>query len=182
MAELLRAFQFPIQADVMKATPARAAQSWARLLRGEREQPSVRVLEVDPGRLGVDRVDGLVALRGLPFIALCDRHLLPYHGEICIAYQALRSETGLRLVDPESMAGFAAAHSRRLIGQEALGLALAAAFQKETQAGGVLVRIGALHTALLMQGGARAKLISEQALGTLRDVQMAERARRLLVE
>ncbi len=65
----------------LEETPARVAGAYARLFSGIREDP-LRRLDVSFDEAARD----LVLMRGIPFVGVCEHHLLPMIGRAAAAY------------------------------------------------------------------------------------------------
>jgi GTP cyclohydrolase IA len=65
----------------LEETPARVAGAYARLFSGIREDP-LRHLDVSFDESARD----LVLMRGIPFVSVCEHHLLPMIGRAAAAY------------------------------------------------------------------------------------------------
>ncbi|MFQ5743319.1 MAG: GTP cyclohydrolase I [Acidobacteriota bacterium] len=70
--------------------PAKCAAAWANeLLAGYRQDP-VAVLRIWP-----DQAGDLVTMRNIPFVSVCEHHLLPFYGVAHLAYLPAGHLTGL---------------------------------------------------------------------------------------
>jgi GTP cyclohydrolase I len=67
----------------LKETPLRTAKAWEAWTSGYRQDPkSVFKMFKD----GAEKVDEMVALKGIPFYSHCEHHLAPFFGEATVAY------------------------------------------------------------------------------------------------
>ena len=126
----------------LRETPARVAQAYARLFSGLHEDP-LRQLDVS---FDEDAGD-LVLMRGIPFVSLCEHHLLPMIGEASAAYLPAGRVIGfseiVRLVE-----GFAARPQL----QERLTAQIADALHDGLGSRGSLVVVEAEHTCMAATG------------------------------
>ena len=90
-------------------TPDRIIAVWDELFSGYQQEPG-DVIEWAPIGEG-----GMVIVRGVPFRSTCERHLLPFWGEVDAAYLS-----GERAITPESLTRLIGMCSRRLQTQEAM--------------------------------------------------------------
>lgn len=106
----------------------------------------------DPGdHLGTDfdkaGYDGDVIVAGIPFVSLCEHHLLPFTGHVTVAYRPNLRVVGLSKI-PRVVQGFA----RRLQIQEQLTEQIAHTIYTHLEAHGVAVAITAHHSCMSMRG------------------------------
>ena len=149
MEEFLDALGLDVKAAGMEKTPERVVQMYALLFSGcQRETKPIwgEVFEAES--------HGLVAVRHLPFYSMCEHHLVPFFGEVQIAY----------LPRDGKVAGFgqfaqvvdALAHRPQL--QERLTKQIAFAVEADLGAEGVMVVISAQQLCMMMR--------KEASLGT----------------
>jgi GTP cyclohydrolase IA len=123
-------------------TPARVADAYARLFSGLHENP-LRHLDVVFDESARD----LVLMRDVPFVSLCEHHLLPMVGRASAAYLPAGKVVGfseiVRLVE-----GYAA---RPQI-QERLTAQIADALHESLGSRGSLVHVEAEHTCMAATG------------------------------
>ena len=79
--EILAAVGEDPDREGLEETPARVAGAYARLFSGIREDP-LRHLDVSFDESARD----LVLMRGIPFVSVCEHHLLPMIGRAAAAY------------------------------------------------------------------------------------------------
>lgn len=89
----------------------------------------------------------VVMVRDIPFYSLCEHHLLPFFGQVHIAYLPGKHITGL-----SKLARAVDAFARRLQVQERLTRQIADAVSEALDAKGVLVIIEAQHMCMQMRG------------------------------
>jgi GTP cyclohydrolase I len=124
-------------------TPARVAESLLYLTDGYDVDPR----QIVGSALYEHQGDDLVTVRGIPFYALCEHHLLPFFGRCHIGYLPAGKVIGLsklpRLVD---------AFAHRLQLQERLTREIAEAIDRVLHPRGVAVVMEARHMCLEMRG------------------------------
>jgi len=94
-----------------------------------------------------DGYDELVLERGIPFVSLCEHHMLPFTGVAHVGYIPVERIVGLsklaRLVD---------AYARRLQVQERLTVQVAQAVEEHLQPRGTCVVVEASHSCMACRG------------------------------
>jgi len=140
--EILAALGEDTTREGLRETPARVAAAYARLFSGLHEDP-LRHLEVSFDESSRD----LVLMRGIPFVSVCEHHLLPMIGRAGAAYLPEDRVVGfseiVRLVE-----GYAA---RPQI-QERLTAQVADALYENLVSRGSLVVVEAEHTCMAATG------------------------------
>lgn len=128
--------------DGLEETPERVAEAYAHLFRGVREDP-LRHLEVSFDEGARD----LVLMRDIPFVSLCEHHLLPMIGHASAAYlprgRVLGFSEIVRVVE-----GYAARPQL----QERLTAQVADALYEGMGSRGSLVVVEAEHTCMAATG------------------------------
>jgi GTP cyclohydrolase I len=124
------------------STPKRVAESYAELFSGYGVDPA-SILEPLPD----ERVDGLVMVRAIPLVSMCEHHMLPFSGTAAVAYLPGETFTGLsklaRLID---------VLSRRLQVQERLVREAADAMERALAPRGIFVMVEAEHLCMSARG------------------------------
>ena len=105
-------------------TPDRILAVWDELFSGYQQEPG-DVIEWAPIGEG-----GMVIVRGVPFRSTCERHLLPFWGEVDAAYLS-----GERAITTESLTRLIGVCSRRLQTQEAMTRRIGQALNEAGAAG-----------------------------------------------
>ncbi len=123
-------------------TPDRVIAAWDELFSGYREQPG-DVIKWTPAGEG-----GMVVVRGVPFRSTCERHLLPFWGNVDAAYLP-----GERTIAAASLTRLIAVCSRRLQTQEVLTRQIGQALD-ESGAAGVAVAFRARRVCAAPQASA----------------------------
>ena len=124
-------------------TPERVTRFWReKLLSGYNEDPREAL---GPPLSSV--VSGVICVQNVPFHSVCPHHLVPYFGQVDLAFEPNESILGLgrfeRLV---------AACSRMLILQEQLTQTLASHLNEHIAPQGVLCRVRAQHLCFMLTG------------------------------
>lgn len=123
--------------------PVRASQAWARsLLVGYSLDPIEALRPTWPERSGE-----LVAVVGIPFVSVCEHHLLPFFGHAHLAYLPGDELTGLSRIEE-----MVRCVSRRLQLQERLGEEIATALMQGVGARGAACVLEAEHLCVFARG------------------------------
>ena len=167
--------------DGLLKTPERVVKAWDEMTRGYREDPA-QILETTFTQDGEDATPygGMIVLRGIEFVSLCEHHALPFDGEAHLVY--IPNEDG-RIVGISKLARLVDCFARRLQVQERLTSQIADALQTHLKPGGALVVIEASHSCMKMRGvGKRgATMITSSLRGLFeQDVAAREEALRLI--
>ncbi len=126
----------------LKNTPARVARMYAEVFQGLRADPSshtrVRFTE---------KYDEIVLVKDIPFYSICEHHLLPFVGQVHVAYIPAGQVIGIskiaRVVD-------SFAHRPQV--QERLTNQIADLLNRELSPRGVAVVMEATHTCMTIRG------------------------------
>jgi GTP cyclohydrolase I len=131
-------------------TPARFIKAMLEFTSGLKEDPTIH-LEKDfslddtaPVQYG-----GMIISAGIPFVSLCEHHLLPFSGECHIGY--VPSLARKRVVGLSKLARLADGYARRPQVQERLTQQIADALRKLDPAG-IMVVVSAKHTCQCLRG------------------------------
>ena len=125
----------------LKETPARVVRSWRELYSGY--AGSAEGL----GKLFPVTFDDLVVVRGISYFSTCEHHMLPFHGELSIAYLPGKQVLGL-----SKFARVVELFSRRLQTQERMTRQIADAIVELTEPRGVAVLVDGTHLCMLARG------------------------------
>ena len=147
----------PRRAGLLK-TPERFAKAVSFLLSGYENKPEQVVGE------GIFPTDsrGVVSVNKIEFYSLCEHHMLPFWGEVSVAYYPTDKIIGLskipRLVD---------LFARRLQVQEHLTHEVARALNELIQPRAVAVRVSGQHLCMMMRGVEKqnSSTVSETSIG-----------------
>lgn len=125
-------------------TPARVAKALAEVTTGY-AQNAHDILR--SAIFNASDSQGLVLVRDIPFYSLCEHHLLPFFGQVHIAYLPGTHITGL-----SKLARAVEVYARRLQVQERLTRQIADAIMEALDAQGVVVVVEAQHMCMQMRG------------------------------
>ena len=149
------------QREGLLRTPSRVAKMYAELTAG---------YHVDPAALINDAIfsvdyDEMVMVKDIDFSSLCEHHMLPFLGQIHVAYIPNGKVIGLSKI-PRIIEMFA----RRLQVQERLTVQIADFIDAALQPRGVAVVAEGVHMCSVMRGvkKANAKMITSAMRGTFR--------------
>ena len=144
--------------EELRDTPRRVAGAYAEML-------SPRPFDVTTFP-NTERYDELVLARDIPFVSLCEHHLLPFLGVAHVGY--FPSE---RIVGLSKLARVVELFSRRLQVQERLTQQVARWLQDELRPKGVGVVLEAEHLCMTVRGvrAPGARTITSAVLGGVRD-------------
>lgn len=155
---ILDEFNIDKDSEMYKNTPKRMAQMYLEIFAGLDKDKEPRLTLFDnPGYRDI------LSLKRIPFYSLCSHHLLPFFGEISIAYIPGEKIVGLSKI-PRVVKYFA---SRPQV-QEDLTKELTDYLFEKLKARGVLVLIEAKHLCMEMRGprAHHVKTVSSAIRGT----------------
>ena len=126
-------------------TPARVARAYREMVQGMGEDASEHLGRVFPQE---HTGDDLVLLREIPFVSLCEHHMLPFTGVAHVAYLPSQG----RVCGLSKLARTVDVYARRLQMQERLTAQVADALAEQLEPRGVAVVIEAEHSCLRLRG------------------------------
>jgi len=144
VAELLEAMGEDPDREGLRQTPFRVAEMFEELLSGT-NQPSESFL----GSMFPAGHEEMVLLRDISFFSLCEHHLLPFFGDVHVAY--IPNESGY-IAGLSGIARLVDGVSKRLQVQERFTTEIANAIQDSMKPKGVLVVVEAEHLCMSMRG------------------------------
>ena len=160
MRDFLNALDIDLEQSHMEKTPERVTDMYAMLFAGCGKSSAAVWGETFPTPAG-----GLVAVRHLPFYSMCEHHLVPFFGEVQIAYVPREGRVAgfskfMKLVE-------LIAHRPQL--QERFTRQLTDAVQRDLAADGVLVIVEAQQLCMTMRGDAApgARTVTSESVGCL---------------
>ena len=124
-------------------TPIRVARAWLELSRGYYEDP-IAILR---SALFKETYHNMVVVRDIEFYSLCEHHLLPFFGNVHIAYIPNGEITGL-----SKLARIVNSFSHRLQVQERMTEQIAHCIQEALHPQGVMVVVEGRHLCMQMRG------------------------------
>lgn len=149
----------------LKETPARVVRSWRELFGGyqQKVEDYVKIFQSD--------FDQVVVLRGIDFFSMCEHHMLPFYGQVYIAY--LPGKTGVLGIS--KLARIVQVFARRLQIQEQMTQQIAEAVKAATEPKGVAVIIDGTHLCMMARGvnQQHATMRTSSMLGMFRDNEAA---------
>ncbi|WP_327074458.1 GTP cyclohydrolase I [Kitasatospora purpeofusca] len=145
-AGLLAALGIPCDSESTAGTPRRMARALAELTAGVHLDPA-RHLEVTfPPE--ADR-PGIIAAVDVPFVALCEHHVLPFPGRATVAYLP---KPGARIVGLSKLARLVQEYAARPQVQERLGRQVVEALTDNLDAAGAACLIRSQHACMTLRG------------------------------
>lgn len=145
----------------LERTPYRAVQALLEMTAG---------YDVDVASLFTvfegDGYDEMIVVRGIPFVSLCEHHVLPFSGHAHVVYIPNGSIVGL-----SKMARVVEAYARRLQVQERMTLQIADAIEKHLAPVGVMVVVQAEHSCMACRGVRKPGIeaVTSTVRGAIRD-------------
>jgi GTP cyclohydrolase IA len=159
--DILRAIGEDANREGLVDTPKRVARAYAELTAG---------YHVDPVRLINEAIfdvtyDEMVIVRDIDFYSLCEHHLLPFLGQVDVAYIPDGKVIGLSKI-PRVVEMFA----RRLQVQERMTQEIAQFLDEALHPLGVAVVVEGLHMCAAMRGvkKANARMVTSAMIGTFK--------------
>ncbi|MGB1660877.1 MAG: GTP cyclohydrolase I FolE [Planctomycetota bacterium] len=123
-------------------TPDRVSRMYAEIFEGLREDSS-QVLNT----VFSEDYDEIVLLKDIPFVSVCEHHLMPFTGKAHVAYLP-----GSKIVGLSKLARAVDHFAKRPQVQERLTKQIADLISSELEPKGVTVVIEATHTCMTMRG------------------------------
>jgi GTP cyclohydrolase I len=127
----------------LRKTPERVAAALSEMMSGYAADPD----EILRCAVFEEGAGGVVACRDIHFVSMCEHHLLPFVGDVTIAYLPDR-----KLVGISKLVRLTEAFARRLQVQERMGQQIADTVARVLEPRAVLVRISALHLCMVARG------------------------------
>jgi GTP cyclohydrolase I len=157
-ADLLTALGIDHDSGPLAATPGRIARAYAELL-----TPRPFSMTTFPNDEGYDE---LVIARDIPFVSLCEHHLLPFIGTAVVGYLPQDRILGL-----SKLARIVEHFSRRPQVQERMTTQIARWLDDQLAPNGVGIVMQAEHTCMTVRGVAArgSTTVTSTLLGALRD-------------
>lgn len=125
-------------------TPARVAKAYGELFAGY-DQDAGEVLSKTFKEVG--GYDDLVLVKGIPFYAHCEHHMVPFYGQAHIAYLPHDGVVGL-----SKLARLVEVYARRLQTQETMTAQIIDAINENLGPRGAAVMLEAEHMCMTMRG------------------------------
>ena len=149
-------------------TPKRAAKAWAELTRGLREDPAVHFKTFE----AVEYKE-LILVRDIPFVSMCEHHLLPFMGVAHIGYIPDGRILGLSKFARIMQCCAAKPHV-----QEKLTMEVANLMVEHLHPLGAMVVVSAEHTCMSIRGvkAVGSKTVTSAVTGVFKDPTTGARA------
>lgn len=146
----------------LKDTPDRVLRALNEMTHGYNEDPA-KILS----KVFAEQYDEIVILRKIPFISLCEHHLLSFIGTVDIGYLP----SGKGVVGLSKLARLVDCFARRLQVQERLTKQIAEAIEQHLEAKGVGVIVRAGHTCMSCRGVMKhgSEMVTSSMLGVFRE-------------
>ena len=142
--ELLLAIGEDPDRDGLKRTPERVSSMFEEIFAGIGAEPGEALLT----QFESDH-DEMVLVKDIPFVSLCEHHLIPFIGKAHVAY--IPSSDG-RITGLSKLARLVDAFARRLQVQERMTTQIADTLERVLGPRGVLVVLEAEHLCMSMRG------------------------------
>jgi len=127
----------------LEETPRRVARMWQELVAGM-DQTAESIVKAIP----LEEYDEIILLRDIPFVSVCEHHLVPFIGRAHVAYLPQEGKvTGL-----SKLARVVEMEARKLQVQERMTMAIADDIMKTLEARGVMVVVEAEHLCMTIRG------------------------------
>jgi len=139
---LLMALGHDANADGLKDTPRRVVKAMVEMTSGYKEDPAKHLSVCFEAEY-----DEIVALSDIPFVSMCEHHLLPFSGKAGVAYIPKDKVVGL-----SKLARVVDVFARRLQIQERLTQQVAQAIEENLNPRAVAVVIEAEHSCMTCRG------------------------------
>ena len=154
--------------DGLKDTPRRVAKAWGEMTRGYKEDPAT-ILKTTFAQDDFDATpyNGMIILRGIEFVSMCEHHCLPFNG---VAHVGYIPGDG-RIVGISKLARLVDCYARRLQVQERLTSQIADALETHLAPLGALVIVEASHSCMKMRGVSKqgSSMITSSLRGVFKD-------------
>ncbi len=156
--DLLDALGEDREREGLKDTPRRVADAYAEMLAGEGQDATQHL-----SKTFEDTSGGMVVESGITFSSICEHHMMPFFGTICIAYIPDGRVVGL-----SKLARTVDVFARRLQIQERMTQQIADEIMRVLAPKGVMVLCEAEHTCMTCRGVKRpgTKTITVATAGT----------------
>jgi GTP cyclohydrolase I len=143
---LLEALGEDVEREGLQETPARVARMYAEFFSGMNEDPTEHIKLFS--QESAEEEGGLVIVRDIPVVSMCEHHLLPFFGRAHIAYRP----TGGQVIGLSKLARIVSVFARRPQVQERLTAQIADFLYENLPCSGAAVAITAEHTCMTLRG------------------------------
>ena len=162
MKNFLEALGMDLEKEGMEKTPERVAKMYELLFNGR----STDTADIW-GELFETEANGIIVLRQIPFYSMCEHHLVPFFGEVHIAYLPHEG----KVAGFSKFAKLVEVFSHRPQLQERMTKQIADAITQDLGADGVMVVAEAEQLCMTMRGDLAhgTRIITTECNGCLRD-------------
>jgi GTP cyclohydrolase I len=166
---MLQAIGEDPQRDGLLDTPKRFIKALKEMTQGYHSDPKAHLgKDFDITDAGGRAYDQIIISKDLPFVSLCEHHLLAFEGRAHIAY--LPSPESKRVVGLSKLARVLDGYAKRLQVQERLTMQIADAIEEVLQPAGVAVILKAKHSCQCHRGvGKAGEMVTSALHGVFRD-------------
>ena len=147
----------------LRDTPKRVVKALREMTEGYHQDPKEILSRV----FQEEQSDEIVILRNIPFVSLCEHHVLPYTGSADVGY----IPSGGKIVGLSKLARLVHCFAKRLQVQERMTRQIATAIQDNLQTKGVGVIVRASHSCMSCRGVrvSDSEMVTSVMLGVLRE-------------
>jgi GTP cyclohydrolase IA len=142
LRQVIRTLGEDPEREGLRDTPKRVIEALLELTAGYEEDAGTTL-----GRVFHEDYDEMVLVRNIPFVSLCEHHLLPITGMASVAYLP-----GGRIVGLSKLSRVVQVFARRLQSQERMTHEIASAIDEHLAPRGVAVLINAEHACMGLRG------------------------------
>lgn len=135
----------------LEETPRRVANMYEELIKIDEEPPELKVFE--------EEIDEIIAKSNIPYFSLCEHHIIPFFGEVHIAYLPRKKIVGL-----SKIARTVKYFSRRLQIQEKFTRQIGDYLYEGVSPRGLLVVVEGQHLCEQMRGAESGGTMSTSAV------------------
>lgn len=147
--------------DGLVDTPKRVAKALLEMTSGYSADP-----EEILGTVFKSDCDEMVVLKDIPFVSMCEHHMLPFTGHAAVGYIP---KQGNGVVGISKLARLVDCYARRLQIQETMTHQIARAIQDVLDPVGVGVRVEAVHSCMSCRGVMKtSSMVTSALLGAMR--------------
>jgi GTP cyclohydrolase I len=163
--QLLAALGMPCEDESTAETPARMVRALLELTDGGRVDPDRHFARTFPPP---STDPGMIIVPGVPFVSLCEHHMLPFTGTADVAYIP---SPGARIVGLSKLARVVVEYAARPQIQERLGDQIVAAITGNLQTDGAACILRSIHTCMTLRGvrAVGAAMVTSHLAGRFRD-------------
>ena len=144
VSEIIRHLTLTPEAEGLRRTPDRVARALLELTAGYGDDPA----EILKTTFDGEDYDEIIIVEGIPFVSLCEHHLLAFEGTATIAYLPAHN----RIVGLSKLPRLVECFARRLQVQERLTVQIADAIQSHLRPLGVGVIVRSKHSCMRVRG------------------------------